>query len=216
MASFNTAAGQRVPMPQSYEDLLKKAYTQITEVSSSHERFQVPPGKVFIEGKTTVLENFAEIADILNRNPEDLLKYLVGELGTAGKIEGNRAVFNGKFESGTVNALLRSYVEDYVICSECGRPDTRLVKDGRIPILRCDACGGHRPVKKRKVRLEPQEERPQEGAIVDLSILSVSRRGDGVARMGKYTIYVAGAKPGEKVKVKITKVAGSVAFTERA
>jgi len=216
MASFNTAAGQRVPMPQSYEDLLKKAYTQITEVSSSHERFQVPPGKVFIEGKTTVLENFAEIADILNRNPEDLLKYLVGELGTAGKIEGNRAVFNGKFEAGTVNALLRSYVEDYVICSECGRPDTRLVKDGRIPILRCDACGGHRPVKKRKVRLEPQEERPQEGAIVDLSILSVSRRGDGVARMGKYTIYVAGAKPGEKVKVKITKVAGSVAFTERA
>ena len=216
MASFNTAAGQRVPMPQSYEDLLKKAYTQITEVSSSHERFQVPPGKVFIEGKTTVLENFAEIADILNRSPEDLLKYLVGELGTAGKIEGNRAVFNGKFEPATVNALLRSYVEDYVICSECGRPDTRLVKDGRIPILRCDACGGHRPVKKRKVRLEPQEEKLTEGAIMDLSILSISRRGDGVARVGKHTIYVAGAKPGEKVKVKITKIAGSVAFTERA
>ncbi|HMA04861.1 MAG TPA: translation initiation factor IF-2 subunit beta [Methanomicrobiales archaeon] len=203
-------------MPQSYEDLLKKAYSQITEVESSHERFQVPPGKVFIEGKTTVLENLAEIADILNRSPEDLLKYLVGELGTAGKIEGNRAVFNGKFEPASVNALIRSYVEDYVICSECGRPDTRLVKDGRIPILRCDACGGHRPVKKRKVRLEPQEERPQEGTVVELSILSVSRRGDGVARMGKYTIYVAGAKPGEKVKVKITKVAGSVAFTERA
>lgn len=205
-----------IRMPQSYEDLLKKAYSQITEVESSHERFQVPPGKVFIEGKTTVLENLAEIADILNRSPEDLLKYLVGELGTAGKIEGNRAVFNGKFEPASVNALIRSYVEDYVICSECGRPDTRLVKDGRIPILRCDACGGHRPVKKRKVRLEPQEERPQEGTVVELSILSVSRRGDGVARMGKYTIYVAGAKPGEKVKVKITKVAGSVAFTERA
>ncbi|HUK38850.1 MAG TPA: translation initiation factor IF-2 subunit beta [Methanomicrobiales archaeon] len=202
-------------MPQSYEDLLKKAYSQITEVESSHERFSVPAAKVFIEGKTTVLENFAEIADILNRSPEDLLKYLVGELGTAGKVEGNRAVFNGKFEPGTVAGLVRSYVEDYVICSECGRPDTRLVKDGRIPILRCDACGGHRPVKKRKVRLEPKEERPNEGTIMDLSILSVSRRGDGVARIGKYTIYVAGAKPGETVKVKITKVAGSVAFTER-
>ena len=202
-------------MPQSYEDLLKKAYSQITEVEITHERFQVPPAKVFIEGKTTVLENFAEIADKLNRSPEDLLKFLVGELGTAGKIEGNRAVFNGKFESGTVNSLITSYVEDYVICSECGRPDTRLVKDGRIPILRCDACGGHRPVKKRKVRLEPQEEKLTEGAIVDLSILSVSRRGDGVARVGKHTIYVAGAKPGETVKVKITKIAGSVAFTER-
>ncbi|HXW98971.1 MAG TPA: translation initiation factor IF-2 subunit beta [Methanomicrobiales archaeon] len=202
-------------MPQSYEDLLKKAYSQITEVESSHERFSVPAAKVFIEGKTTVLENFAEIADILNRSPEDLLKYLVGELGTAGKIEGNRAVFNGKFEPATVAGLVKSYVEDYVICSECGRPDTRLVKDGRIPILRCDACGGHRPVKKRKVRLEPKEERPNEGAIMDLAILSVSRRGDGVARIGKYTIYVTGAKPGETVKVKITKVAGSVAFTER-
>ena len=46
--------------------------------------------------------------------------------------------------------IIKSYVEDYVICSECGKPDTRLVKDDRVMILRCDACGSHRPVRKRK------------------------------------------------------------------
>ena len=203
-------------MAESYEDLLKKAYSQITEVTGTGERFQIPVAKAFIEGKTTVLENFAEIADILNRDRDDLMKYLVGELGTAGKIDGNRAVFNGKFEQGMVNGLIRHYVEDYVICSECGRPDTRLVKDGRIPVLRCDACGGHRPVKKRKARTEPVSDRLQEGAVLDVEIQSISKRGDGVVRLGKYTLYVAGAKPKDKVKIRITRIVGPVAFTERA
>ncbi|RPJ53592.1 MAG: translation initiation factor IF-2 subunit beta [Methanobacteriota archaeon] len=202
-------------MAESYEDLLKKAYTNIKVTDDLHERFVIPVAKVFIEGKTTVLENFFEIADKLSREPEDLLKYLLGEIGTAGKIEGSRAIFNGKFEQHSINAMIRSYVEDYVICSECGRPDTKLVKDGRVLILRCDACGGHRPVKKRKARIEEKVKKYEEGSIVDLEIQSISRKGDGVVRDGKYTIYVANSKPGQKVQVKIARVAGSIVFTER-
>ncbi|MDD1674064.1 MAG: translation initiation factor IF-2 subunit beta [Methanomicrobiales archaeon] len=202
-------------MPDPYEELLKKAYTNITETKGTHERFVIPDPKVYIEGKTTVFENFAEIADKLNRKKDDLMKYLLGELGTAGKIEGNRAVFNGKFEPANLNSMIRNYVEDYVICSECGRPDTRLVKDGRIPVLRCDACGGHRPVKKRKVKTdEAPKVRFEEGAILDLEIQSLSRRGDGMIREGKYTVYIPGAKPGQKLKVRIARVAGSTVFGE--
>ena len=103
-----------------------------------------------------------------------------------------------------------------MICSECGKPDTRLVKDGRITLLRCDACGSHRPIRKRRVRSEPVGSQLEEGKIMDVEIEFLSRRGDGVAKIGKYTMYVAGAKPGQKVKVKITRIAGSIAFTERA
>ena len=203
-------------MADPYEALLKKAYSEMTEVSESHERFSVPEAKSYIEGKTTVLENFAEIADVARRDKDHIMKFLLGELGTAGKIDGNRAIFNGKFESSLINSLVKSYVEDYVICSECGRPDTRLVKDDRYLLLRCDACGGHRPVKKRKARTEPITNELQEGAILDVEIQSVSKRGDGVVKMGKYIMYVANSKPGQTVKIKIARISGSIVFTERA
>ena len=201
-------------MPDSYETLLRKAYTHITEPSESTERFSVPEAKSYIEGKTTDLENFVEIAGIVRRDQEHLMKYLLGELGTAGKIDGNRAIFNGKFESTLVNSLIRSYVEDYVICSECGKPDTRLVKDDRVMILRCDACGGHRPVRKRKARTEPVTKELQEGEVIEVQIQSISRRGDGVAKQGKFIIFVPRGKPGQKVKIRITRISGSIIFSE--
>lgn len=202
-------------MTDPYENLLQKAYSSITDVSGNSERFILPEAKAYVEGKTTILENFAEISDKVRRDRDHLMKYLLGELGTSGKIDGNRAIFNGKFEISLIRTIIRNYVDDYVICSECGRPDTRLVKDDRIQLLRCDACGGHRPVRKRKARTEPISENLEEGAEVDLEIQSLSRRGDGVVKMGRYIIYVANAKPGQKVRVKITRISGSIAFTER-
>lgn len=126
------------------------------------------------------------------------MKFLLGELGTAGKIDGNRAIFNGKFEQSLINGLIRSYVDDYVICSECGKPDTRLVKDDRILLLRCDACGGHRPVRKRRARTEPAGSEPAGRAGTDVEIQSVSKRGDRVVRMGRYIMYVPGASPARR------------------
>jgi translation initiation factor 2 subunit 2 len=201
-------------MVDPYEALLKKAYSNVTVQSESTERFTVPEAKVYIEGKTTVLENFAEIAGVVRREQDHLMKFLLGELGTAGKIDGNRAIFNGKFEQSLINGLIRSYVDDYVICSECGKPDTRLVKDDRILILRCDACGSHRPVRKRKARTEPAGSELQEGQELDVEIQSVSKRGDGVVRMGRYIMYVPRSKPGQKLKIRITRISGSIVFTE--
>ncbi|WOX58296.1 translation initiation factor IF-2 subunit beta [Methanoculleus receptaculi] len=203
-------------MTQSYEDLLKKAYTNITEPTEFEDRFTVPAARVFIEGKTTVLENFAEIASTLRRDQDHLMKHLLGELGTAGKIDGTRAIFSGKFEQEQINSIIKGYVDDYVICSECGKPDTRLVKTERVLMLQCDACGGHRPVRKRKATVESSEgAKPTEGAIMDVTPQFLSKRGDGVVKLGRYTMYVANAKPGQTVKVKITRIAGTIIFTER-
>jgi len=203
-------------MTQSYEDLLKKAYTNITEPTEFEDRFTVPAARVFIEGKTTVLENFAEITSTLRRDQDHLMKHLLGELGTAGKIDGTRAIFSGKFEQEQINSIIKGYVDDYVICSECGKPDTRLVKTERVLMLQCDACGGHRPVRKRKAAVESSEgAKPTEGAIMDVTPQFLSKRGDGVVKLGRYTMYVANAKPGQTVKVKITRIAGTIIFTER-
>ncbi len=202
-------------MVDPYEALLKKAYANVTEQSESTDRFIVPEAKVYIEGKTTILENFAEIADVVRRDQDHLMKYLLGELGTAGKIDGTRAIFNGKFEPSLINGLVKGYVDDYVICSECGKPDTRLVKDDRVLLLRCDACGGHRPVRKRKARSEPVGSDLQEGQELEVEVQSVSKRGDGVVRMGRYIMYIPRGKPGQKVKIRISRISGSIVFTEQ-
>ena len=70
---------------------LDRAIKKMPATRETKERFVIPSVKVFYEGKTTVLENFGAIADTLNRDPEHLMKYLLQEMGTAGKIEGQRA-----------------------------------------------------------------------------------------------------------------------------
>jgi predicted RNA-binding protein with TRAM domain len=44
------------------------------------------------------------------------------------------------------------------------------------------------------------------GKEYDVEITEISRRGDGIARIGGFVIFVAGAKAGSKVKIKITSV----------
>lgn len=199
----------------SYEEYLERALERLPDIRREDERFVVPKPVVSIEGKTTILENFSSIADTLNRSEEHLMKYLLRELGTAGKIEGGRAIFQGRFQAEDIGEQINSYVEEYVLCSECGKPDTQLVKSDRILMLKCEACGAHRPVKKRKVVIEKMRKGLNKGDEVEVMIVSVGNRGDGIARYQNYTIFVPGAKKGELVKVRIKKVSGTLAFAER-
>ena len=112
-----------------------------------------------------------------------------------------------------IEEKIDNFVERYVLCTECGKPDTRLSKEDRITILQCDACGAHRPIrgKKRKVQaIEDKDLRP--GEVCDVLIQDIGREGDGVARQGKYVIYVPGTTKGEMVKVRINNVSGTLAF----
>jgi len=99
------------------------------------------------------------------------------------------------------------------MCSECSRPDTHLVKKGRQLLIRCDACGAFRSVKSRKKKVVQQPSTSlKEGAVIDLTVKDIGRKGDGIAYHDKYIVYVSGAIKGATVKVKIEKISGTVAF----
>ena len=126
---------------------------------------------------------------------------------------GARAVFQGKIPAKSIQDKMKEYIDTYVMCSECGRPDTHLVKQGRTTLIRCDACGAFRSVKSRKKKVVQQPaETLKEGMTYDLTIKDIGKKGDGIAYHDKYIIYVAGAMKGSTVKVKIEKVSGTVAF----
>lgn len=196
-----------------YQTLLKRARDKLPKAISDHARFQVPELDVLIEGKTTVVRNFAEIASAINRDPADILAYLLRELGTAGTSEGKRVIFKGRVSTEQIKDRLDSYVLTYVLCSECTRPDTKLVKDGRTLILECDACGAHRPVKVRKGSRGPEPKAAIEvGKTYELMIQDVGRKGDGMAKKGDFIIYVPGTAKGAQVKVMIENISGTIAF----
>lgn len=194
---------------------LDRALSKLPEIKGTGERFVPPDPKLLTEGKTTVLENFSAIADKLNRDPEHVFKFLLRELGTAGKREGNRAIFQGKFSSSVFFQLIDAYIKDYVTCSECGRPDTHLVKVDRFLAMRCDACGAHRPVSKQHAAVHLVKEAAlKEGETYEVRIEAVGSKGDGIAKKDKYTIYVPGTVKGDIVKIKIKKITGNLAFSE--
>lgn len=196
-----------------YNKLLKKVQSATSTKSIEEDRFKLPKVDIFYEGNTTVLKNFDKIINTLNRDANHLLKFLLGNVGTAGEIIGGRIIFQGKIPAKTVQNKLDDYVSVYVICSECNRPDTHLVKKGRTILIRCDACGAFRSVgsMKKKIVKTPHEVLT-EGKVYELTIKDIGKRGDGVAYFDRYVVYVAGAVKGSTVKVKIEKISGTVAF----
>jgi len=133
-----------------YEGLLDRALKQIPSTKTRASRFIIPEVKVFIEGKTTIFDNFDAICGYMNRETEHVMKFLLNELGTAGKIEGNRTIFQGRFSKDEVEHQIQSYMGEYVLCWECKKPDTHFEKMDRVWVLKCDACGAIRPIMKRK------------------------------------------------------------------
>ena len=196
-----------------YKQLLKRVIDRTPKKEISDDRFKLPKAEIFYEGNTTVIKNFDKISDAINRDTELVLKYLLGGLGTAGETVGPRAVFQGKIPARSIQDKIKDYIDTYVMCSECGRPDTHLVKQGRTTLIRCDACGAFRSVKSRKKKIVQQpSEALKEAMTIDLTIKDIGKKGDGIAYHDKYTVYVTGAIKGTTVKVKIEKISGTVAF----
>ena len=196
-----------------YNELLKKVQSITSTKSVEEDRFKMPKADIFYEGNTTVLRNFDKITDALNREANHLLKFFLGSIGTAGEMSGGRIIFQGKIPARTIQDKLVEYVNTYVLCSECNRPDTHLVKKGRTILIRCDACGAFRSIgsMKKKMMKTPLETL-KEGSIYELTIKDIGKRGDGVAFFDKYVIYIPGSVKGSMVKVKIEKISGTVAF----
>jgi len=124
-----------------YRELLERAKSQLPSDVRQHKRFEVPKPHSFIIGMRTILSNFKEICDALNREPRHVLKFFSGEMATAATLQRNRAIFQGKFGNDTFERLIQRYIKEFVICPVCICPDTKIVKDKRFLFLMCEACG---------------------------------------------------------------------------
>ena len=195
-----------------YLALLNRAKIACPETIENHERFEIPELDVLQEGKITVFRNFIDITDKLRRDPQHLLQFLLKELGTPGNVEGRRAVFKAKINPQQINDKIQMYTETYVICSECGRPDTHIEKEDRTFILVCEACGARRPIMVRKAAKAEDANTLRPGDVIEVTINDVGKKGDGVGKYMDYLIIVPGTTRGTRTNVKITNISAKTAF----
>ncbi len=134
-------------MDYDYEQLLKKAESELPETITSTDRFKIEGVRGHIEGNKTIISNFRKIIKDMNREPEQALKFLLKELATPGKMVGDRVVFGTKVPASKINKKIRQYAGEYVLCPQCGKPDTQLTKKEATTYIRCGACGTEHPVK---------------------------------------------------------------------
>jgi translation initiation factor 2 subunit 2 len=135
-------------MEKDYKAMLSRAYENLPDVVAEVDRFQIPRAIVRRQGRRSVIQNFKEIAERLQRPPEHLLKFLLRETATRGNFDGAKVVFQGRFNADSVRNLIEIYTKKYVICPVCGRPDTNVVRDKRLSFLQCDACGARSSIGK--------------------------------------------------------------------
>ncbi|MBU1129120.1 MAG: translation initiation factor IF-2 subunit beta [Nanoarchaeota archaeon] len=132
---------------ENYEKLLEEAYGKVKSVDTSGERFEIPKISGHFEGKKTILTNFSQIATHIRRNPEHFQKFILKELATSGQKEGDRLVLNNKVPSAKINSKVEQYVKEFVLCKECNKPDTELIKEDRLTFIHCLACGAKHSVR---------------------------------------------------------------------
>lgn len=129
-----------------YNELLDKLYKQVKKIEVT-ERFEVPKVEGMVEGGKTIITNFSQICSILRRKPEHAAKFLSRELAAQATIEGERLVLNRKLLSSQINDKIEAYVKEFVICPECGKPDTELIKEKSFMFIHCLACGAKKSVR---------------------------------------------------------------------
>jgi translation initiation factor 2 subunit 2 len=130
-----------------YENMLEEAFKRVKQVDAFAGRFEIPKIKGHFEGKKTVLTNFFQIASHIRRDPEHFKKFMLKELAASGQREGDRFVLNIKVPSAKINLKIEQYAKEFVLCKECGKPDTELTREGRFIFLRCLACGAKHSVR---------------------------------------------------------------------
>ena len=133
---------------EDYKKLLEDARRGLPDHVFQKERFEMPNVKGHIQGSRTVISNFLQIADVLGRNAEHMLKFVLRELATPGEIKKNGSVIVGsKVPASRINEKVKRYANTYVFCYECGKPDTKVEKEGNLSFIKCMACGARHSIK---------------------------------------------------------------------
>lgn len=124
-----------------YERMLERARSEVPEDIREEKKFEPPKVEIRREAGNTIILNWNKLVKAVNDQEKVFLRFLAHELGTHGETERGKTTFKGSHSARKINRLIEEFVDVYIICSECGRPDTKLQKEKGRLLKKCQACG---------------------------------------------------------------------------
>lgn len=106
-------------------------------------RYKRPVISKKLEKNFIKIVNIDEISSSLERCDNELCQWFKKRIGTNVRVEGGSLIINSK-KGGVVELedILEEFIEGYVICRECGNPETWYSPYKTRVLLICKACGG--------------------------------------------------------------------------
>jgi len=135
-----------------YDELISRIYGIIDKknpsgIGGTQKLTMRPPALARLGTKKMAYTNFRETCNALKRREEHLMCFIFAELGTTGNQDANgHLILKGKFNSKSMEKVLRQYIKDFVRCKTCNSPDTTLNKRDRLYFLKCAICQSERSV----------------------------------------------------------------------
>ncbi|MBI3190534.1 translation initiation factor IF-2 subunit beta [archaeon] len=129
-----------------YKELLKRAKKNMPQ-TEDRGRLEIPAAVVSSTKRQTTIKNFSSIVKTIRREPSHLAKFLFKELATPGTVSGDELLLQSKISSSIISQRINDYINEFVMCKECGKPDTTLVKKDYFVVIKCEACGAQRTLK---------------------------------------------------------------------
>lgn len=131
---------------------LKETYDVGFLLDRAYGSFTINVGKIKLvspkckdENKKTYVINFLEVCASINREPEELRKFISKELQMDTSIKGTGYLkIDGRLRNmKMIETLVRNFVMEHVMCKTCRSCKTKTEKDigGRITYMICNACG---------------------------------------------------------------------------
>lgn len=130
-----------------YETLLELAYETVKPMECT-ERFETMKVTGRHQGSRTLITNFAQILSHIRRSPEHVIKFLSKELASQAEFSNGILTFSRKISSKDINDKVAKYMQQFVLCTKCKKPDTELIAQDSKTIIKCLACGERREVHK--------------------------------------------------------------------
>ena len=119
------------------------------KMNDPYYRYKRHQMKAKMDGGTNLL-NLEVIAKDLQRNAEDLLKYIGIETATHSFQKNKGYRLKGNFSIEKLEMVIEKYIDQFVICKKCSKPDTFICLDSKKNLfVVCTACGNHNRLENR-------------------------------------------------------------------
>jgi translation initiation factor 2 beta subunit (eIF-2beta)/eIF-5 len=119
---------------------MENIIVQSNGIHDPYQRYKMPRLIIIHRKGHTIIENIDEISKSLNRSPNEMMKMFSQNLGTSMNMKNKSVPGIHTFEQ--LNDHLRDYIDNYILCSDCGNPETQYAKIKNQLAIKCSACSG--------------------------------------------------------------------------